>query len=315
MYFRRFPTVLYNFDIQPTGDPTLKLITDITTNVRLRKVILENITLFDEYDIIDGETPEIIADKIYGSAEYHWIILLCNQRYDYIEDFPLSSQALVEYVKEKYNDPDGVHHFEDNNGLLRNGFSHSGTYRIQSTSISESTRIFDSPVTTTPSSPKLIETVNIEEDLSVTKNNVPIYYSNSLNQPFVQPQHTQLTRMERRVTTLTNKIEITTNTPHNFNPLFFNDTLMFLRESSESFVEQMKVVLIPSPTQLIVEQQINSKSLNLLSSGRCVIREFPKNNVVTNFMYEEQLNEKKRRIKLISPQLLGRILSEFKDLI
>lgn len=113
MYFRRFPAILYNFDIQPTGDPTLKSITDITTNVRLRKVILENITLFDEYDIIEGETPETIADKIYGSAEYHWVIMLCNQRYDYIEDFPLSYQAFNRYVTEKYgNSLFDIHHYE-----------------------------------------------------------------------------------------------------------------------------------------------------------------------------------------------------------
>ena len=59
-------------------------------------------TLFDEYDIVDGETPEIVAEKIYGDPEYHWIIMLANQKHDYISDFPLSEQALVKHIIATY---------------------------------------------------------------------------------------------------------------------------------------------------------------------------------------------------------------------
>lgn len=115
MYFRRFPILLYNYDIGNDEEPSLKTVTDITTNVRLRKVILENITVFDEYDIMEGETPEIIADKVYGSAEYHWVIMLCNQRYDYVRDFPLTYNAFNKYVNQKYSGTlYDVHHYEKN---------------------------------------------------------------------------------------------------------------------------------------------------------------------------------------------------------
>jgi len=94
MYFKHFPTIYYQFQI---GDQLiLKPITDIVTNVRFRKEILENITLFDDYDIKDGETPEIIAEKVYGSPFYHWMIMLANERYDYVRDFPLSSNEFEE---------------------------------------------------------------------------------------------------------------------------------------------------------------------------------------------------------------------------
>ena len=33
-------------------------------------------------DPVDGETPEIVAEKVYGNAEYHWIIMLANDIYD-----------------------------------------------------------------------------------------------------------------------------------------------------------------------------------------------------------------------------------------
>lgn len=110
MYFNKIPTIYYDFDI--AGEETLKVVRDITYNIRLRSAILENITLFDEYDIQDGETPDIIAAKVYGSSEYHWVIMLCNQRFNYTEDFPIPEQALSNYVAAKYENPDATHHYE-----------------------------------------------------------------------------------------------------------------------------------------------------------------------------------------------------------
>ena len=93
------------------------LLTDITHNIRFRRDILANITVYDYYDIIDGETPEIIAEKIYGSPEYHWVIMLTNERYDYIGDFPLTEPALEQYIVDKWGDSaNNIHHYEDGNG-------------------------------------------------------------------------------------------------------------------------------------------------------------------------------------------------------
>ena len=52
MYFDNFPKIIYNFNINNKEE--LKVLTDITRNVRLRKEILSNITLFDMYIISDG---------------------------------------------------------------------------------------------------------------------------------------------------------------------------------------------------------------------------------------------------------------------
>ena len=49
MYFSNFPTVVHDFDL-PNGKD-YRLIADITRNVRFRKAILDNITLYDYYDI------------------------------------------------------------------------------------------------------------------------------------------------------------------------------------------------------------------------------------------------------------------------
>lgn len=112
MYFNDFDKILYNFVIN--GKEELKVMTDITRNVRVRKELLSNITLFDMYTIQDGETPEIIAEKIYGRADYHWAILLANDRYDYLNDFPLRQITMEKVISDKYGEEHihDVHHYE-----------------------------------------------------------------------------------------------------------------------------------------------------------------------------------------------------------
>jgi len=116
MYFKNFPSFIYNYDI--AGVDTALLVKDITRNVRFRQQILANITVYDEYDILDGETPEHISEKIYGNPDYFWVIMLSNDRYDYVNDFPLPQFTLEQYISDKYPNPYGVHHYLNVNGFV-----------------------------------------------------------------------------------------------------------------------------------------------------------------------------------------------------
>jgi len=102
MYFRNFPKIPYTFIVD--GEEKNILVSDITRNVRFLAKTLKSIELYDNYIIKDGETPEIISDKFYGTPEYHWIIMLANDKYDYIEDFPRTQQALDKYIITKHGD-------------------------------------------------------------------------------------------------------------------------------------------------------------------------------------------------------------------
>ena len=108
-YFRHFP--LYQYDIEDTQEQ--KLITDIVRRVNLKSNVKANTLVFDEYNVKDGEQPDIVAYKYYGDPELHWIIVTVNNitsRYDW----PLDQVALSQYVNDKYSNPDGIHHYEIN---------------------------------------------------------------------------------------------------------------------------------------------------------------------------------------------------------
>jgi hypothetical protein len=123
MYFEKIPLIPY---------PVLKghrVLRDITLNIRFKREVIENTNIYAEYDIEDKETPEIIAEKLYKNPNLYWVIMLFNQRYDYVEDFPLSEWALTEYIKRKYGNGNeynqhrigGCLHFETPDGYIVDG--------------------------------------------------------------------------------------------------------------------------------------------------------------------------------------------------
>ena len=107
-YFDKFPKIYYDAN----GDGKYKVMTDILSRVKLTANIKENLLEFDYYNVKDGETPEMIAHKYYGDINLHWTILVANDIVDYYEDWPMSVQRFEEFVKEKYDNPGGIHHYE-----------------------------------------------------------------------------------------------------------------------------------------------------------------------------------------------------------
>lgn len=160
MYFKKFPIIAYPYRIK--GKEVFKPMTDITANVRFRKTVLENISLYDEYDIKEGETPEIIAARIYGNPQYHWIIMIFNERYNYVEDFPKTARSLQQYIAEKYDNPNSVHHYENDEGLVVNS-THIGAIPVTNAQYEE--RVNESKRRIKLISPRLLSQILSEYEL------------------------------------------------------------------------------------------------------------------------------------------------------
>jgi hypothetical protein len=98
MYFEKFPKIVYSLDGGVSGFP----VTDIFRRVRAQTQELLTAAAYDEYDIKDGETPEIIAHKFYGNSDLHWVILIANDIIDPRWEWPLTSAQLKNYITDKY---------------------------------------------------------------------------------------------------------------------------------------------------------------------------------------------------------------------
>ena len=99
-YFSFFPKTFY----KPTDEGTsLDVVTNIMTRFKLEENLKSNSSVYYKYKIEDGDTPEILAQKVYGDVERHWIILLFNNIIDPQYDWPLNTITLNNYINNKYS--------------------------------------------------------------------------------------------------------------------------------------------------------------------------------------------------------------------
>ena len=108
MYFSSFPIIPYD----SKGDLQFKDVTNLLRRVGMRTKLKTNTFLYDTYDVKEGETPEMIAHKLYGDPELHWIVLLVNEITDRYHQWPMSGMQFLDYINDKYSNPDGIHHYE-----------------------------------------------------------------------------------------------------------------------------------------------------------------------------------------------------------
>ena len=105
-YFNYFPTTYYSNSNESTA---LDTVTNIIARFAFENAVKDNASLFYPYDVQDGETPEMIANKYYGSSEKHWIVLLFNDIIDPQYDWPLDQRTLIKYINDKYSNQGATH--------------------------------------------------------------------------------------------------------------------------------------------------------------------------------------------------------------
>ena len=94
------------------GNDNYKLLPDILRRVKQRNAIASGQFIFDTYDVVNGEKPEDIAYKWFGDAQLHWVILMTNNVTDRFYQWPMSQPQFQAFLEDKYDNPDGIHHYE-----------------------------------------------------------------------------------------------------------------------------------------------------------------------------------------------------------
>ena len=108
MYFANFPIIPYD----SIGNGNFKLVTNLLKRVTIRAKVKSNVLFFDTYDVKEGETPELIADKLYNDPELHWVVLMMNNVTDRYHQWPKNSNQFIAYINDKYSNIDATHHYE-----------------------------------------------------------------------------------------------------------------------------------------------------------------------------------------------------------
>lgn len=107
-FFRAFPKIKY--DVK--GDGVYYTMTNLMRRIKIQDKVKENTIAFDFYDVQDGDTPEIVAYYYYQDVKLHWLVLLANNIIDVYTQWPMSVPRFEQYVYEKYDDVNAIHHYE-----------------------------------------------------------------------------------------------------------------------------------------------------------------------------------------------------------
>ena len=97
MYFQRFPFVEYNF-----GDNEANTIfPNITSYIDMIDQLKGEVAFYEKYTILDGDRPNVVSQKLYGTPDYHWTFFFMN---DGLREsgWPLPEREMRELVKKRY---------------------------------------------------------------------------------------------------------------------------------------------------------------------------------------------------------------------
>jgi len=124
-YFREIPNLEYQsfLSTRKSSDDYL-LVKNIFRRVKLRDDLQNVFTIFNKYQIQEGARPDTVAQEIYGSSQYDWVVLVGANIINVRNEWPLSDRDIYRYSEQLYgNDLNEIHHYEttevkDSNGRL-----------------------------------------------------------------------------------------------------------------------------------------------------------------------------------------------------
>ena len=113
-YFRELPDLEYqSFLSNKNSSDNYLLVKNIFRRVKLRDDLQNIFTLFDKYQIVDGARPDTIAEELYGSSQYDWVVLICAGITNVRDQWPLSDKQVYDYAESIYgSDLNVIHHYE-----------------------------------------------------------------------------------------------------------------------------------------------------------------------------------------------------------
>lgn len=99
-FFKLFPTQQYDFN----RDGVLQNVIDIYRSVRPQSETLDNTSLYVKENIQNGERPDIMSERLYGTTDYYWTFFVINEfLHDGLGVWPMSQEHLQEYFQSEYN--------------------------------------------------------------------------------------------------------------------------------------------------------------------------------------------------------------------
>lgn len=113
-YFREIPNLEYqSFLSDRKASDEYLIVKNLFRRIKLRDDLQNVFTIFDKYQIVDGARPDTVAEELYGSTQYDWVVLVGAGITRIRDQWPLSDREVYDYAESIYgNNLNDIHHYE-----------------------------------------------------------------------------------------------------------------------------------------------------------------------------------------------------------
>ena len=115
-YFSKVPDIEYVNRLPDSSIGDFIRVKNIFTGVSIREDILQDLTVFEKFQIVGDDRPDNVAFEFYEDSNLDWLVLKCNNIINVQSEWPLTQMDLDEYLLDKYGDYNtlynGIHHYE-----------------------------------------------------------------------------------------------------------------------------------------------------------------------------------------------------------
>jgi len=96
-YFRNFPTANYRFgnNEKAVSFQQLSVFSDVVDDIK------DNVTVYEEYTILENMRPDQVSHELYGTSEYYWTFYFLNDKIRE-QGWPLTQLELLNQTKKDY---------------------------------------------------------------------------------------------------------------------------------------------------------------------------------------------------------------------
>mgnify|MGYP001193990717 FL=1 len=114
-YFKELPNVAVSSRlIEKRSSQEYVIAKNIFRRIKILNSISDNISLYNKYQIYEGERPDTVAKELYENSELDYVVILSAGITNIRDQWPLSNHFLYEYALEKYGESQitALHHYE-----------------------------------------------------------------------------------------------------------------------------------------------------------------------------------------------------------
>ena len=114
-YFRELPNLQYQSPYTSRiSSSTYVTAKNIFRRMKIRDDLKSVFSVFDKYEIDDGDRPDTVARDFYGKSNLDWVVLITANIINVRDEWPLSDKEVYDFTVSKYGltEVNNIKHYE-----------------------------------------------------------------------------------------------------------------------------------------------------------------------------------------------------------